>query len=1082
MTTLSDKKFLVYRASAGSGKTYTLVSMYILCCLEKPHADYFRHILAITFTNKAAGEMKKRVMKYLEEIPKGEHESMLQFFTEHTGKSEEEIKKQLQSIHKTMLHRYGEVSIMTIDRFVNKLIRSFYKDLGLDADYRIELDQARITGSAVDQLLSKVGEDALLTNILEHYVSDLVEEEKSWKVRNVLDEFAGNIYKESVQPFLDHMRQKSPSSLLAAQSEVKKDLARMQDAWKSAAKKAFAVIETHRVEHCYNRNSLPKYLRAISEGEVKMPSPTLLKEYQNGSFVVPQKIVGHDRERTEEAEAELVSAFADLMGILNEESIGKYLLLQRLSGKIYQMAVLSQLEGEAKLYQEQQNVKTFSDLNAMISDLVRNNPAPFVFERIGMRYHHFLIDEFQDTSIVQWHNLLPLFEEALAGNHLNLIVGDGKQAIYRWRNGDVQQFQNMPHLVDPDPSPEMRAREAVLKIHHEDQFLKTNYRSHEQVVNFNNAMYTALARHLDPDFQSIYDEHEQHTNERNQGFVRMECVFGKTVPERKEQRHAQMVERIREMEAKDIPLNQIALLFRTNKEAASAANALLEAGIQPITEESLLLKNHPGIHATMAYLAYLVNRNDDREKVQFVSALAQAKGDIDELAVFEKYTVFSEANKGNSGGRTRSSFDLERYLEEELPVLSSKGLGDKQLYELLEMVMDELGIYTVAPAYAEALLQLVLDYNAQDQEGIAGLLKHWELKKGKASIRVNEASDGVRLLTVHKSKGLEFPYVIYPMALSDWWDIRGDLPVQFDEEIYGLKKALLPPKGGMGGEQIQSQFDAETKRLFLDELNTSYVATTRAEKGLVLLLELKDEQAKGSGGKWRIPEMIFHWATETLPEFAEHLSYSKGEIKKETKEELKKEQEVENQDSMELTTSFERGPLSSRLKMAFDTEGVLLDAAQLSPRKLGDEVHFVLSKIQTKADLNNLKKRDYPWMRMEASDWSAILHQVENVLTHPKCEMWFEEGRRALVERSLIDQSDKELRPDRIVFMPDHIAVIDFKTGAKESKHLQQVRNYMQAVKQLEKGEVRGFVVYSDEVEVLEVALEEGQTRMDFGG
>lgn len=1076
MTALSDKKFLVYRASAGSGKTYTLVSMYILCCLEKRHADYFRHILAITFTNKAAGEMKKRVMKYLEEIPKGEHRSMLEFFVEQTGKSESEIKKQLQAIHKNMLHRYGEVSIMTIDRFVNKLIRSFYKDLGLDADYRIELDQARITGSAVDQLLSKVGEDALLTNILEHYVSDLVEEEKSWKVKSALDEFAGNIYKESVQPFLDHMRQKSPSSLLAAQSEVKKDISKMVKAWKEQAKKAFEVIQVNRVEHCYNRNSLPKYLRAVAEGEVKMPSPTLLKEFENGSFVIPQKITGADRDRAESAETELISSFGELMEVLNEESIGKYLLLQRLSGKIYQMAVLSQLEGEAKQYQEQQNVKTFSDLNAMISDLVRNNPAPFVFERIGMRYHHFLIDEFQDTSIVQWQNLMPLFEEALAGNNLNLIVGDGKQAIYRWRNGDVQQFQNMPHLVDPNPTPEMLAREAVLKIHHEDQFLKTNYRSHKQVVNFNNAMYTALADHLDPDFQSIYKEHEQNTNDRESGFVRLQCVFGKTAPERQEQRHALIVERIQEMKAKDIPLNQIALLFRTNKEAAAAANALLEEGIQPITEESLLLKNHPGIHATMAYLAYLVNRNDDREKVQFLSALAQAKGDIDELAVFEKYTVFSETNKGNSGGRTRSSFDLERYLQKEIPVLSRAGLGDKQLYELLELVLNELGMYSIAPAYAEAMLQLVLDYNAQDQEGIAGLLKHWELKKGKASIRVNEGSDGVRLFTVHKSKGLEFPYVIYPLALSDWWSIRGDLPVHFDEELHGLKKALLPAKAGMGGEQIQAQFDMEARRLFLDELNASYVATTRAEKGLVLLLELKDEQAKGSGGKLRIPEMVFHWAKERFPDFEKQLDYMDGVIE----QEQKKDEHKNEEESTEPHFPFKRAPLSSRLKLAFDKEAVLLDAPRLSARKRGDEVHFALAKMRSWSDFEALKQRDFPWVKMDKADWNSILQQVENVLRHPICEKWFEEGRHAIIERSLIDPDGHELRPDRVVFMPDHIAVIDFKTGAKESKHAKQVRNYMRAVKHLEQGEVRGFVVYSDEVEVEEISFEQGQTSLDL--
>ncbi|MDG1159556.1 MAG: UvrD-helicase domain-containing protein [Flavobacteriales bacterium] len=1074
MTTLSDKKFLVYRASAGSGKTYTLVSMYILCCLEKSNADYFRHILAITFTNKAAGEMKKRVMKYLEEIPQGKHAEMLQFFVEQTGKSAEELKSQLQAIHKTMLHRYGEVSIMTIDRFVNKLIRSFYKDLGLDADYRIELDQARITGSAVDQLLSKVGEDALLTNILEHYVSDLVEDEKSWKVKTVLDDFAGNIYKESVQSFLDHMREKSPSSLLAAQGEVKKDIAKQIATWRSLAASAFEIIRKHGVEHCYNRNSLPKYLRAVADGDIKMPSPSLLKEFENGEFVVPQKITGLDRERTEEAAAALIDAFGELMESMSEEEVGAHLLLQRLSKKIYQMAVLSQLENEAKKYQEQQNVKTFSDLNAMISDLVRNNPAPFVFERIGQRYHHFLIDEFQDTSIVQWQNLLPLFEEALAGGHLNLIVGDGKQAIYRWRNGDVQQFQNMPKLVDPNPTPDMRAREQVLKMHHEDKYLETNYRSHAQVVEFNNALYLALAEHLSDDFKSIYTKQEQLVNHKNEGFVQLNGVFGKTVPERMEMRHQQMIESVHRLKSAGVALNDIALLFRTNKEAAAAANALLENGIQPITEESLLLQNHPGVHAVMSFLGFLVNRNDDRAKVQFISSLSQMGNALNELEVFEKYTVFTKHSKPKGSDRIRSHFDLQTFLDEQIPALNQAGLADKQLYELIELLLSVLGVYEKAPAYAEALLQLVLDYNAQDQEGISGLLKHWELKKNKASIRVTEGSEGVRLFTVHKSKGLEFPYVIYPMAFSSWWDVRGDLPIHLDKPIHGLQKALLPAKQGMGGSAIQAQYDLEAERLLLDELNTTYVATTRAEKGLIVILELKDDQAKGTSGRFRIPEMVFHWAKERFADFQKDYRVVIGEIH--PKENKEKHQPEKNESPRKRI--FERGPLSERLKLAFDKDLRLLREGKLNAQEIGNEVHFGLAQVKDLSEFSAYKSREFPWVRMDEDDWKKILEQMENVLHHPKCKEWFSKDHRAIVERSLITPEGEELRPDRVVFMEDHIAIIDFKTGAKKTSHEKQIRQYIKALEALEEKAIRGFLVYSDEMVVEEVSREEGQTSL----
>ncbi|MDP4952885.1 MAG: hypothetical protein NWQ53_04515, partial [Flavobacteriales bacterium] len=328
--------------------------------------------------------------------------------------------------------------------------------------------------------------------------------------------------------------------------------------------------------------------------------------------------------------------------------------------------------------------------------------------------------------------------------------------------------------------------------------------------------------------------------------------------------------------------------------------------------------------------------------------------------------------------------------------------------------------------------------------------------------------------TVHKSKGLEFPYVIYPMAYSSWWDIRGDLPIHLDQPIHGLQKALLPAKQGMGGSAIQAQYDLEAERLLLDELNTTYVATTRAEKGLIVLLELKDDLAKGTSGRFRIPEMVFHWAKDRFADFEKTYQVLIGEIHP---SETKVKHHPEKNQSTGMS-AFERGPLSERLKLAFDKDLRLLREGKLNAREIGNEVHFGLSRIKDLSDFSSYKKLEFPWVRMDEDDWEKIVEQMGNVLHHPKCKQWFSKDHRAIVERSLITPDGKELRPDRVVFLEDHIAIIDFKTGAKEKEHEQQIRHYIKAIEALEKQKVRGFLVYSDEMVVLEVAREEGQISL----
>ncbi|MEO0404268.1 MAG: 3'-5' exonuclease, partial [Bacteroidota bacterium] len=406
------------------------------------------------------------------------------------------------------------------------------------------------------------------------------------------------------------------------------------------------------------------------------------------------------------------------------------------------------------------------------------------------------------------------------------------------------------------------------------------------------------------------------------------------------------------------------------------------------------------------------------------------------------------------GKGLRNQLILEAWLKDAYPGLFALQSADLSVYQLVEQVVSSLGLLESAPAYSEALLQLALDHASDQNDGVAGFLYYWEQYGIKTSLRTSEKVDGVRLMTIHKAKGLEFPVVFVPVYYEN--NERGakdPLPVAFSEPVYGLGRAIIPQGKSVGDEHVQEQFDQERERRLLDKLNTLYVATTRASNGLYMYMMDTKEPIKVSGQN-RLSELLAdYWQNE----FEDEKDWRIGEIGQKQGQEPVKGDEV-----VSLPMSSFR--LEGRATIAFEEEESSLS---LSSKELGDEIHYLLSRCVSAQDLNSIL-RVHPWMKMDSADWDKVKSSVEQVVHHSDCEPWFSTDVDVFLEQEILFQGGV-LRPDRVVEDDSTLTIIDFKTGTPDSKHQKQVQEYMRAFDTMTSKEVKGALVYTDPVEVVMV-------------
>lgn len=1107
-----DKNFLVIRASAGSGKTFRLVQEYLQCCLTTNQADYFKHILAITFTRNAAMEMRERILSSINEIALGEG-PMFHKIQTNLGLDGEVLKSRADRVRRAMLHQYEDFSVMTIDSFVSRLVRGFARELALEENFQIEQSLDVMVDGAVTRLLDKVGlkghED--ITTMLEEFTRRLIREEKDIRLRKQLTDFGKLLGDERALTHLKPLDREdetgnrifTPEYFIGLHEVLQaKNKKRLSDL-KLLAKAALEEIAKSGLEHAdFSGGYLPKWLVKLAKdgkGFKHTPSATLSKQLASLDFTrgnTPDQVA---------AAMQAIHPFIEAVHSFFEREfqgeLGRLnLLLEQLEDKVFHIGALVELRFELRSLEVEENIRISQSLNAHISEIVQTNSTPFIYERLGVKYKHLFVDEFQDTSITQWHNLVPLVADLLASKNRCLVVGDTKQAIYRWRNGDYRQLEQLPRLIGESNSVEMQEHERKLMDEHDPAPLNTNRRSDRYIVAWNNTLFEHIKPKLKTDLAPVYAKCRQFAFTENDGAVTVDSVVLKNKGEfeaasiqwalRKLVTHIGgwlEEEAVSEGEIRythhqegGLPRKfdpgDCAILVRTNAQGAELARALLAANIKTFTDDSLQLGRHPVPLGVVALLRSVLEPDHFGHGVTFLQCYCAISGK-DESTLLKAHRKEQPYTRRDGSTGVVVHFDLEGMLQSECSDLKLAEWTAEPLVGLMGHIISVLNWDRGNQAYVEGLLEQAQKAKNAHESGIPGFLKAWDLRGHKQSIRSAEQPDAVRIKTIHKAKGQAFPVVLMPIQPSTDPVPSGHLPVELNEEICGLPVALFTAND-LKNTSLQSVREDEMHKALLDELNVLYVGMTRPKRQLDLFFGLMNPPAKPTERPPGEPGTITALLLEAVQDaFGKSLMEAEPWVYEPAEGAVKMDPEFGTQEaSSKPPARTAEVRVLDDLKLGMPVKPMVVEPPKdwwngggLSARKRGEALHSLLSQLRSIDDYPTLVEQLRSSMSWSVEDRQWMEEMLERILSSPQLAPLFQSGLEVELERTFWTGKGQLGRPDRLVNTPEGWVVLDYKTGKPSKKDLDQVRGYMEAVSGVGTEAVRGLIYYTATDELIAV-------------
>ena len=1030
--------FQIYNASAGSGKTFTLVKEYLKVLLLSEDVFRFQKVLAITFTNKAANEMKERVLNNLHAFSEGKETEILPIILKDTSLNKSIIKERSNKILNAILQNYTAFSITTIDSFTHKIIKNFAFDLGLSLNFEVEMDAYALLNEAVHLLISKIGTNQELTKVLIDFSLDKIDDNTSWDIVHELNEFAKILLNEDDTKHFRKLANKKLADFTELRHKLQKHQQNIKKRLKEIGEEGLQVIEIMNLEHKdFYYSLLPKHFLSLKN------NPEITKFFDQSKLRERiEENTFYSKSKSDDVKTAIEGILPQLLDLYTEsETLFKHFTLNKLTLKsIIPLAVLNNINNELTLIKEENNIRLNAEFNQLIYDQIKHQPAPFIYEKIGQRFMHYFIDEMQDTSILQWQNLTPLISNALSQENSSLLlVGDGKQAIYRWRGGKAEQFIG---LGEGEDNP--------FHIPKKKETLATNFRSYSEIINFNNSFFqhTSIFFQNKTYKQLFINGSKQIESTKKGGFVSLSFLEKEEEKENELLKYPKKVlEKINALKS-DFSLHEICILVRKKKDGISIANFLSENGIPIISSETLLLQNNSKVNFIILVLHATQHPKDQEAKFEILCFLHnhfKIRTPLDEFLHLHiksnNYEIFKELEKNGVTFNQTEFFHLP-------------------FYEKVEEIIRGFQLINSSDAYIQFFLDVVIEQQRKDIN-IQDFLDFWQEKKHTLSITISETSDAVQIMTVHKSKGLEFPVVIFPYDLDIYKQVKPKIWLNKLPENFESFNELLVPfhkelkyVNNRGLEIYQEQRSA----LELDNFNLLYVALTRAIEQLYIITEKRITSKEGENVNY-YSGIFINYLKENGRWDSNKSEYQFGNIKRIST--IKKQpQKEENQ------TTFISSHWREHNIIMLASASKLWNTKQEKAIEYGNLIHEIMSKIIIKEDAEKVIKEYKASGELSKEIFLAIEKNIQRIVNHPKLNQYFTEKYTIYNEREIINYDGQIIIPDRLVFNQKKVVIIDYKTGEPSISHQQQLLNYANSLTILNFKVEKKILVYINQREI----------------
>jgi ATP-dependent exoDNAse (exonuclease V) beta subunit len=1025
-----SSNYTIYNASAGAGKTFTLVKNFLCILLQNDSLESVRSILAITFTNKAANEMKTRILSWLKDFSDEKKYKSNIVLQQISQELDLDIYLLHQRSNKTLsyiLHHYSLFSISTIDKFNLRLMKAFTKELGLSYSFAIELDSSNYLKQSIDELVDELGTENPFAEVILNYIFWKFENESSTDIRKELLTSSQNFMKEKNLEQINSLITKDFDDFKKLNQLIIKRVQESYTLIKETAADIITLIESNGLEV----GDFYQGARGMAGFFYKIQNPGIILSVNISSsyykaFCEEKKYAKSKSTKEENIKAiapQIIDAFYKIkraiIRIKVDDSVRKNLISIELQSEINRFLHRRKTEND---------IVFLSDVNPIIGTHLKEEPVAFIYEKLGGRYNHYFIDEFQDTSQLQWNNIVALLDNAKVteGNSITL-VGDPKQAIYRFRSGNPEILMDLIAL----------AEEKGIQV----KTLQNNFRSLPNIVDFNNKYYQYLSTYLvnNPEYSSLFGTHAHQISHLQEG-GRVQISF--ISPQEENQLEDKIVEIIEESLQNGFVFKDITILVRNKKHSISIADKIAEKGYPILTEEALLVKSSPEVQSLIYALKWIFNPEDKENLVRMLYLLHR----LDRVK-FDDFT--EEINKIKD-----FTFDnMVSWFHETLNIsLPYQQIYNLSFYDFTEELINSLGFGTKEDLYISALLDLIIQLEKKGVISLQEFLENWELKSPELSIRFPENRNAIQIMTIHKSKGLEFPVVIYPMIESNsnkeeyWFPLEKDLYNGFDK-FYSSSKSGLDDTN----ENIQEVVAIREFENKIDKICIQYVATTRASQQLFLLEEKRDKLSLL--GEFLIQQGLLAEGKIEL--------YPMPDFKKKNE---KNGKNVIQEEEIQWTSES----WNSKIKVSSEVHKFYSEENE--EIQYGNSIHSILAEIYTPADLPIAIKKVILSGIIQVDQKEEIEKIIHRVIFNPQLKEYFSEGITAYQEREIIYEG-KIYRPDRIIEKQDTLILIDFKTGEKLVGHKKQIELYEQALVAMGKKVKSKILVYisSSNVEVIYV-------------